>query len=143
WRAGRASAWAARCPGRPGGTTAPARRAPSTAPTRSAGRSCRRTCPTRRRTGDAVTAGREDILGRQSEAIPMRLTRLHLENFKACRQVDLQLAPLTVLIGGNNAGKSSILHCLALLAQSISFPQLRSRGALVDLGQRLDALVHR
>lgn len=68
----------------------------------------------------------------------MRLTRLQLQNFKACRSVDLTLAPLTVLIGGNNAGKSSILHSIALLAQS-EVP----RGPLVDLGLSLDALIHR
>jgi hypothetical protein len=76
----------------------------------------------------------------------MRLTRLQLQNFKACRHVDLALAPLTVLIGANNAGKSSILHSIALPAQSVvagSGNDLVSAGALVDLGMTLDGLVHR
>jgi predicted ATPase len=68
----------------------------------------------------------------------MRLTRLQLQNFKACRSVDLELAPLTVLIGANNAGKSSVLHAIALLAQSG-----QPIGSLVDLGRSLEALVHR
>src|SRR5258708_35614025 len=73
----------------------------------------------------------------------MRLTRLQLQNFKACRQVDLALAPLTVLIGANNAGKSSILHSIALPAQSVAAGALVPAGALIDLGRTLDALVHR
>jgi hypothetical protein len=73
----------------------------------------------------------------------MRLTRLQLQNFKACRQVDLQLAPLTVLIGANNAGKSSILHSIALQAQSAPGGGVQSVGTLVDLGPTVDALVHR
>jgi predicted ATPase len=73
----------------------------------------------------------------------MRLTRLHLRNFKACQAVDLEMAPLTVLIGANNAGKSSILHAIALLAQSDISGQPQPAGALVDLGASLDALVHR
>lgn len=73
----------------------------------------------------------------------MRLTRLELRNFKACREVDLDLAPLTVLIGANNAGKSTILHAIALAAQSGSALTPTPRGLLVDLGDRLDALVHR
>lgn len=72
----------------------------------------------------------------------MRLTRMQLQNFKACRSVDLELAPLTVLIGANNAGKSSILHAIALQAQSAPLGDLTARGSLVDLG-RLEGLVHR
>lgn len=72
----------------------------------------------------------------------MRLTRLRLDNFKACRHVDLDIAPLTVLIGGNNAGKSSILHSLAFLAQSAALGAPTPKGAMVDLGPKLDALIH-
>jgi len=73
----------------------------------------------------------------------MRLNRLQLQNFKACRSVDLELAPLTVLIGANNAGKSSILHSIALQAQSVPSNAVVPTGALVDLGRALDGLVHR
>jgi hypothetical protein len=73
----------------------------------------------------------------------MRLTRLQLQNFKACRRVDLELAPLTVLIGANNAGKSSILHSIALQAQSAPFSRMDPSGSLIDLGSSLEALVHR
>jgi len=73
----------------------------------------------------------------------MRLTRLQLQNFKACRSVDLELAPLTVLIGANNAGKSSVLHSVALLAQSVANNVMTVSGSLVDLGRSLDGVVHR
>ncbi len=72
----------------------------------------------------------------------MRLTRLQLQNFKACRSVDLELAPLTVLIGANNAGKSSILHAIALPAQSALGALVSPVGRLVDLGHTLGALIH-
>jgi hypothetical protein len=73
----------------------------------------------------------------------MQLTHLKIENFKACRRVDLELAPLTVLIGANNAGKSSALHSLALLAQSDPwFGVVSAQGSLVDLGRNPAQLIH-
>jgi hypothetical protein len=73
----------------------------------------------------------------------MQLTHLKIENFKACRRVDLELAPLTVLIGANNAGKSSALHSLALLAQSNPWSGVVSaQGSLVDLGPNPAQLIH-
>jgi hypothetical protein len=68
---------------------------------------------------------------------------MQLQNFKACRSVDLELAPLTVLIGANNAGKSSVLHSIALEAQSVTPNVLTVSGSLVDLGRTLDSVVHR
>ena len=45
----------------------------------------------------------------------MKLTKLVLEKFKKVDKVelDLSLAPLNVLVGGNNSGKSSVLESLA------------------------------
>lgn len=40
----------------------------------------------------------------------MRLTKLVLEDFKQVKKVELTLAGLNVLVGGNNAGKSSVLQ---------------------------------
>ena len=46
----------------------------------------------------------------------MTIQHLHIENFRGIRQLDLDLAaPVTVLVGENGAGKSSILDCLATL----------------------------
>lgn len=48
------------------------------------------------------------------------LAGIGLKNFKAIREADLDLAPLTVLVGENSAGKSSVLQSLLLLAQLAS-----------------------
>jgi predicted ATPase len=50
------------------------------------------------------------------------LTRLHVENFKCLREVDVTLGPLTVLIGPNDSGKSSILDALRLLGRTMREP---------------------
>lgn len=44
----------------------------------------------------------------------MRITRLRAENFRALGKIDLELRPLTVVIGANGAGKSSLLELLEL-----------------------------
>lgn len=40
------------------------------------------------------------------------LTSIHVTNFRALRDVTLELAPLTVLVGPNASGKSSVLRAL-------------------------------
>jgi predicted ATPase len=46
-------------------------------------------------------------------------TRLDLKNFRAFESLDLTLAPITILVGPNNSGKSSILSALRILAQTV------------------------
>src|SRR5690348_9726126 len=46
------------------------------------------------------------------------LEKLSLRNFKACRELDLDIGPLTVVAGLNSSGKSSVLQSLGLLRQS-------------------------
>ena len=41
------------------------------------------------------------------------ITRFGVKNFKALRDVELELTPLHVLIGPNDSGKTSILQALA------------------------------
>ena len=75
----------------------------------------------------------------------MRLDTIQITDFKSLRgPVELSLAPLTLLIGPNNAGKSSILQALALLTQSAAsgMQQLRPQGELVDLGDSVAALTN-
>jgi len=72
----------------------------------------------------------------------MRLTSLSLKQFKAFREAHIEFAPLTVFIGKNNAGKSSLLHALTLLAQSSLSGQVNARSP-VDLGQSPSVLIHR
>lgn len=67
------------------------------------------------------------------------LNRIHLENFKAARDVDIRLAPLTLLSGLNSSGKSTFLQALGLLRQSDRFG-LRLAGEFVQLGRCRDVL---
>jgi len=46
------------------------------------------------------------------------IERIHLQNFKASRDLRARLAPLTLLAGLNSSGKSSILQAIAMLRQS-------------------------
>jgi predicted ATPase len=73
------------------------------------------------------------------------LERIGLENFKASRDVDIRLAPLTVLSGLNSSGKSTLLQALAALRQSYAINGradggLRLSGELLQLGTGLDVM---
>lgn len=74
----------------------------------------------------------------------MQLDRIHLENFKASRNVDISLAALTVLTGLNGSGKSSLLQSIGALRQSYdeqgNTHGLSLDGSLVHLGQGRDVL---
>jgi predicted ATPase len=65
------------------------------------------------------------------------LTRLHVENFKCLLNVDIDLAPFTVLIGPNDSGKSSILDAILLLGQTAKGPT----GQVFVEAKSLDNLV--
>jgi predicted ATPase len=72
------------------------------------------------------------------------LERIHLENFKASRDVDARLTPLTVLAGLNSTGKSTLLQAIGVLRQSYE-PNGRTEGLslsgeLVQLGKFGDLL---
>jgi putative ATP-dependent endonuclease of the OLD family len=45
----------------------------------------------------------------------MRITRLHIENFRSIRNVDIELSDTTVFIGPNNAGKTAILDAVRIV----------------------------
>ncbi len=47
------------------------------------------------------------------------ITRLRVQNYKALRDVTLNLTPMHVLIGPNDSGKTSILEALASLCRSV------------------------
>lgn len=74
------------------------------------------------------------------------LTELVIENVKAFgpRQV-VPLAPITLILGPNSAGKSSLIQSIALLKQSLGHSDfgsdLRLKGNLVDLGS-FEGFVH-
>ncbi len=45
----------------------------------------------------------------------MKLTRSRIQNFRACRDVSLDLGDMHALVGANNAGKSTVLRALDFL----------------------------
>lgn len=45
----------------------------------------------------------------------MRLTHLNIKNFRACKDIELDLGNMHALVGANNAGKSTILQALEFL----------------------------
>lgn len=76
------------------------------------------------------------------------LNRLGIQNFKAFGEhVQLDLRPLTVLIGNNGSGKSSALDSIGLLAQSTPSSeqpaQFRWKDRHVDLGTSGAAAFHK
>jgi predicted ATPase len=77
----------------------------------------------------------------------MPLTSIRLLNFKSFEDSgEIKLAPLTVLFGRNNTGKSSIIQSLLLLCQTLDAPadvaRLNLRGPVYAAGTYAD-LVHK
>lgn len=50
------------------------------------------------------------------------IQRLRIQNYKALRDVTLDLTPIHVLIGPNDSGKTSILEAAAALCRSVDYP---------------------
>lgn len=50
------------------------------------------------------------------------ITRFGVQNFKALRDITLELTPIHALIGPNDSGKTSILNALAALSRSADLP---------------------
>lgn len=76
------------------------------------------------------------------------MKRISFENYKAFTRGDLELRPLTLLLGANSSGKSSILNLLLLLAQTVNNAEnyktaLKTYGTWVNLGEDLNLLKDR
>ena len=52
------------------------------------------------------------------------ITRFSVKNFKALRDVSLELTPVHVLIGPNDSGKTSFLEAIAALCRSVEAPSM-------------------
>ena len=48
------------------------------------------------------------------------ITRLELKNFRVFERADFELKPLTILVGENGTGKSTVLYALCFLTQSLN-----------------------
>ena len=53
----------------------------------------------------------------------MIISAIKIDKFKRINQVELNLAPVTVLIGGNNSGKSSLLQGIHLAITTLQSAQ--------------------
>jgi predicted ATPase len=72
-----------------------------------------------------------------------RLLTLRLKNFKSVVEQEISLSPLTIIVGKNSSGKSTVLQSILFLAQNASNPLNRNmaeegnldlNGELVSLG---------
>ncbi len=71
------------------------------------------------------------------------IRRWKLANFKSVEEADLELAPLTVLVGANSSGKSTLLQSMLLIAQATqegTSAWLPLNGPLVELGDVQDVI---
>lgn len=59
------------------------------------------------------------------------ITELRVENFKAWRELDIELGKVTALFGENSSGKSSLLQFLLMLKQT---KNAADRGLVLDFG---------
>lgn len=74
----------------------------------------------------------------------LQLEKLHLTNIRAIKEQTVSLKPLTVVVGGNSAGKSTLLKSILLVAQAQrdtgSIGEVRLNGRLVTL-DKFDAVI--
>src|SRR6266700_1979429 len=74
-----------------------------------------------------------------SEASTTRFKELSIRGFRRLYDVHLPLRPLSVMIGANGTGKTSILDVLSLLANSA---QGKLTDAITDLSGLTSVLTH-
>jgi predicted ATPase len=56
------------------------------------------------------------------------ITRLQVRGFKSLLDVDVTLGPLTVFVGANGSGKTSVLEAIRFLRDSVRYHELRNRA---------------
>lgn len=76
------------------------------------------------------------------------IKRITFNNYKAFESGELELRPLTFLLGANSSGKSSLLHLQLLLSQTISSKMnyssaLRTNGQYISMGEDVNLIKDR
>ena len=70
------------------------------------------------------------------------IKRVGLENFRGIRKGELELAPITILLGANNSGKTTVLEALLLAhgpAHRQPYPDVMAVELVRNLHITLDA----
>ena len=65
------------------------------------------------------------------------LTKIRVENYKGFREAEIPIKPITVLLGANSSGKSSMLQLLLLLQQTAEETSVSYKSALKIFGNRI------
>ena len=72
------------------------------------------------------------------------MNAIHIRGFKCFVDTKFSMGKLTVLAGVNGAGKTSLLHTIGVLHQTLcetgSLNELVLNGAIVNMGRALDVL---
>jgi len=73
------------------------------------------------------------------------MDRIKFQNYKAFEYGEIELRPLTLLLGANSSGKSSILHLLLMLEQTINCQDnlksaFKANGHSVSMGEDINLL---
>jgi len=71
------------------------------------------------------------------------IVKFGLKNFKGIIDANINIKPITILIGANGSGKSSIGQALLLIRQSVGSDQLRPNGNFIRLGNIEDLFFKR
>lgn len=61
------------------------------------------------------------------------ISKIKIGNFKSIKDLELELAPLTIFVGPNASGKSNVLESIAILAQTPKLPGRIIRSLLGSL----------
>lgn len=71
------------------------------------------------------------------------IVKFGLKNFKGIIDANINIKPITILIGANGSGKSSIGQALLLIRQSMEYNQLLPNGNFIRLGNIEDLFFKR
>lgn len=71
------------------------------------------------------------------------IKKILLENFKAFKKAEIEIKPLTIFVGPNSGGKTSLLHSIALIQQTLrtSDPDVLKYKDTVNFGD-FESILH-